>query len=148
MVNKRGFLRIVEASIAILIILGALLLLTSRGQNEVETDFNSLLVPILEEIAQDSSLRGKILSYNTTNFTADGNNGIIIDLENFVGDKIINPSLNFSVGVCELTICPLESYPENINGELYSAERVISTNLTEIDFSPKKVKIFLWEAEG
>lgn len=148
MVNKNGFLRIVEASIAVLIIFAAILLLLSRRGEITETDFNAILVPILEEIAKNLSLRGEILTYNTTNFTAVGNELIINDLENFVATRITNPSLNYSVVICELTLCPLDVYPKNINGNLYSNERVISTNLTESKFSPKKVKVFLWKKES
>lgn len=149
MVNKKGILKVVEASIAIFIILAALLLLLSRGVERSETDFNEMLVPILEEIAQDSSLRGEILDYNTSRVPEDiENKGIIDSLEDFVGPKITNPSLDYSVVICDLTICPMQNYPQNIKGNLYSAERVISTKIGETEFSPKKVKIFLWEKES
>ncbi len=144
--NRKGILRIVEASIAIFIILAALLLLMSRGVEKSETDFNDLIVPILEEMAQDSSLRGEILSYNTSLEPDDVDNaGIINNLNQFIGGKITNPALNYSVMVCDLKpICSLDPYPDT-EGNLYSAERVISTNITESEFSPKKVKIFLWK---
>ena len=120
----------------------------SRGVERKETDFNAMIVPVLEEMAQNSSLRGEILSYNTSEGSGIGNNKEIInDLEIFVGSKITNPALNYSVRICELKQVCAREYPLNIEGNLYSGERVISTNITESDFDPKKVKIFLWKKD-
>jgi len=133
--GKRGFLRIVEASIAILVILAAVLLLLSRGEEKVETDFNALLTPILEEMAQDTSLREDILEYKLgeqiSNNEKVNNENIIGDLNDFVGDRITNPSLDYYVVICDLEgICPID-YPVDIRGNLYANERVISTTLEE-----------------
>jgi hypothetical protein len=144
--GNKGFLRIVEAGIAIMIILVALLLFTSDSSRTEKDDLSARIVPILEEIAQNNSLRRRVLNYSLENPDESENDAIIGELENFVGGVINNPSLNYSVRICELKTCAMD-YPSDIKGNLYSAERVISTDVRETDFYPRKVKIFLWNKE-
>jgi hypothetical protein len=81
----------------------------------------------LDEVAQ--GYRGDVLSSNTDN------------IESFVAGRI--PSgFEYEIRICEVDdICGLDFYKE----EIYSSERIVSSNLTE--FAPKKLKIFMWLEE-
>ena len=133
MVGKRGIIRVIEASLAILIIAGAVLLLYSRTQTSQEEDLTRTLFPILEEISKNNTLRDKIVS---------GDAQSIQLINSIVDEKIKNPSLNYSVYICNRNeLCNLKAYPNTANN-IYSAERIISSTLRS--FNPKKIKIFLW----
>jgi len=133
MVNNRGWLRIVEASAAVLIIFSVILLISRQAAIPQSNDLTGTITPILEEIARNSSLREDIITYG---------NESVPQLREFVGSRIKLHSLNYEVAVCNVDeICSLVSYPSNTD-EIYTGERIISSTLTS--YNPKKVKIFLW----
>ena len=136
MKNKRGLIRIVEASIAILVIFSVLFILFVRDGGVEQEDLTNLISPLLKEIAQDNSIRMIILDGGTTGEEA---------VEAFISDKI-DSLYDYEVKICEPTaICPIgAAFPTGIDTEIYSAERIISTNFDSSGFAPKKVKIFLW----
>ncbi len=137
MVNKKGILRIVEASIAVLIVLAAILIVSTNKRSESSGDLADILPGILDEIAKNTSMRDKIFTDKA---------GAILDIENFLSTKIRNPSLGYAVIICDdiSGICGLESYPENAEGDLFVNERIIGASL-EGAYSPKKLKIYLWK---
>ncbi|MDO8459909.1 MAG: hypothetical protein Q7S74_02265 [Nanoarchaeota archaeon] len=143
--NKKGFLKIVEATIAILIIIGVLLVVVSNRQQKKSQDLTDNLFPILEEMARNQSLRAEVFQYNTSNGYTEAKNSLVLrNIDAFVGTRIKNKAYNHTVRICNLVNCPLQPYPNDAKGDIFAAERVISTNLDETNFSPRKVKIFLW----
>ena len=145
--NKKGFLRVVEATLAVIIILTVMLLIASQKDVKVSEDLTDILHPILDEIAQNDTFRTRIvIDYNTTLPPSYPNNNLILDeIRDFVGSRIKSDSLNYSASICQLNVvCPLnEVYPVESNEDIFSAERVISSTLNEAD-SPKRLKLFLW----
>lgn len=132
--NRRGWLRIVEAMTALLIILGILLTLSINKEARKSDDLGPLITPILEEIAQNAQFRTQILS----DASAEAS------IKQFVGTKITG-ALGYDVKICEPNdICSLNSYPANIDGNVYAKERMISASPEMTIYAPKKVKIFLW----
>ena len=129
MKNKRGWLRILEAFIAIILITSVLIVLYSRTiekPRRAEEIYN-LQEIILDEIADSLELREAVL------------NNRIEEIESFVSGKIPG-GFAFSIKICEVEeICELEEYKK----EVYSSERIISSVLEQ--YEPKKVKIFMWE---
>ena len=128
MKNKKGWLRIVEASFAIILILSIVLVLYSRtieNPQKSEAMYN-LEKTILDEIASIPQLRNSILQ------------GDAVNVGLFAKQRI--PSgFNFSVKICELE----EICSSNIlNKEVFSSERVVSSTLQ--DYKPKKLKLFIW----
>jgi hypothetical protein len=142
--NRRGFLKIVEATIAILIIFGALLIISSPREVQKPKDLTETLPPLLEEVAKNQTLRTKIVKdYDVNNQGASGNEPIINEIVNFLKPRVANPAFNFTIRVCSLEDrCALVPYPDV--GEVYVSERVISSVIGESNFNPKKIKIFLW----
>lgn len=136
MVGKKGFIRIVEATIAIVLILGAILILRNGNSETEDADFTETLSEILNEIARNESLRENIVKNDS-----NAKEQVIF----IIKDRINNAALNYSVRICELLDnCELENFPENAEGDIYSAERVIGASIEEPEFKPKKIRIFLW----
>jgi len=133
--NKKGWLRIVEAALAILIIFGVLLTVVGTRQIILNgQDLSALIPPLLEEISKNVTLREKIISNDSS---------AIIDINFYLKERIKQPYLNYAVKICIPTeVCSLESYPTNARGDVFAAERIISSTLTQ--YNPKKIKIFLW----
>jgi hypothetical protein len=139
MVNKKGWLRIVEATIAALVIFGALVAVSKMGGGGFERDFNAVARDMLEEISKNASLRDKIVAYTPYAYSLQDNE-TINELKNFTSPRV-GAGMNFEIRICNLNdICGLDSYVENV----YASERVISTSGTSANVEPKKVKIFLW----
>jgi len=132
--NKKGFLRIIEAVLAIMIILGVLIIVAGRNQIRTEVDLSESISPYLDEIAKDATLRDQIIRGDV-----NARNNVF----NFLDLRITNPSLGFDVVICEpADPCSLDAYPGDASQGLFAGERVISSTLPTYD--PKKVKVFLW----
>ena len=133
MQNKNGWLRILEAFIAIILITSVLLVLyvqTINNPKKTEEVYR-LQGTILEEIAFDPILRNAILKWD--------NNTV----EDFVS-KRVPEEFEFGIKICDINkICELESYIGKEGSDVYSSERIISANLT--DYKPRKLKIFMWQ---
>ena len=144
MIDKRGILRIIEAVVAIIIIVAALVMI-NRRERVAQDDLSKIVPALLAELAQDPALREKVLSYDTSNSLNQNNAQIITDLrDNFFTPRIKNKAFAYEISICDYNaVCPLVQTPYP-KGDIYSAERVISATLTNPTFAPKKVKIFLW----
>jgi hypothetical protein len=137
--NRRGFVRIVEASIAIILIITVLFLFFSRGREVEITDYSERAREILEEISRDSEMRENILDWQSGLPPSS--------VVNFVGGRIPEVYLEKEVIICNVgDICGLTSYVGE--GNVFSAERVISYNIESAPGTvPKKIKLFIWEVE-
>src|SRR3989338_10469968 len=143
MVNKKGWIRIVEASVGILLVLGVLLVLFTQNNQVEKRDLSADLSPLIEEIANNLSLREDIVKLNLTN--PDNVNSIRLKINEFLATRITNPNMAYNVSICALSdsVCPLNitPYPTSIDNQIYTKERVISPYSE--DYLPKKVKIFV-----
>jgi hypothetical protein len=141
MVNKRGWLKIVEATTAVIIILTAAFLVYSSLKPTTTKDNTIPLSDILEKIAQNSSLRNRILSYNLESPT-EFDNETKQQIRSFLSKEITSSILGYDIEICEKEdICPLTAKIDSIS--LYSSSRLISSNVSE--FSPRKLKLFVWQ---
>ena len=124
--NKKGIIKIIEASIAILIVASILFINYNKEIVSETPDYSENARDILEELANNVSLRGEVLD--------NGN------VDSFIDSKLPT-HLNYEVRICDVNAaCGISSLP---NGDVYSAERIISSNLDT--YNPKKVRLFLWE---
>ena len=128
--NNKGWIRILEAFIAVTILAGFFTFVyvsNVRNESQINEIYNLQKV-ILDEIADNIELRNKVLDNN------------LDDVKNFVEERV-PPSFNFEVKICNIEdICQLSFYVE----EVFSSERIISTTLNRQNVNPKKVKIFMW----
>jgi len=134
--DKRGIMKIIEASAAILIIFIAILTLSMTRRASTEIDLSDKITPLLEEIAKNNAIRDKVVENS-----ADVNE----TLESFLSARIIEPNIgyNFSVCINLNEICSMQgNYPKDIVGNVYAGSRIISSSLSKAE--PKRVAIFLW----
>lgn len=127
--NKKAWLRIVEAFIAIILILSVAIVVYSKNieQPRRADEIYNLEKVILDEISFEENLRNAVLA---------GQNET---LENFVEGKMAGRSFNYSIKICSIEdICSLPYYKK----EIYAKDRIISSNLSL--YLPKKIKIFIW----
>ena len=130
--DKRGFLRIVEASIAIVIIIGVLFVFFNRQQViSSELDLSEKARDILEEVSKDTALRDAVLNNDT----------VIIDA--FISSKIVENYLVYEFRLCDIGVtCGKLTFTE---GDVFSAERSISSTITNL--GPRKIRLFIWARE-
>lgn len=132
--NRRGIIKIIEATIAIILILSILMVVVSRRRDFEEMDFSKDIPPLLDEIAKNSTLRGKIVGVDVNN-----PDEVEDELRNFLSGRIIT-TFDYDVKICSPDdICGLEEYPKT---SVFAAERIIASTFQVYD--PKKLKIFVW----
>lgn len=146
MVDRKGFIKIVEASIAILLIFAVIIILVGRNNIKKTEDLSKDIPAILEEIAVNNNLRKEVLNYDIDKSKSDpANRAVITNIEDFVKTRV-RPGINYTVEICktddECTIG--ETYPQSRDG-VYAGERIISSEPGRSKISPRKVKIFLWK---
>jgi len=151
-------MRILEATIAVLIVSGVLVVVYSkqvdRGIDPVQY-FNSLQNEILDDIAIRSDLRLAVLNVEVIGGMAvdddtDGNFTIVND---FVATKA--PEFTeYSISVCplgsETDHCMLDGnlVGQTRDKELFVEDLIISADLgdgSNAIYEPKKLRLFMWE---
>ena len=145
--NKRGWITILEATIAVMLVAGVLIVVYSR-QGEEDTSLQdyvfSLQKQILMDIASNSEWRTLVLAGDVDG-TVDG----------FVGGKI-PPAYGYSLKICKLDgtegFCKLDTDEviATMDKEIFVEEIVISAELDaenseESVYGPMKVRLFVWE---
>ncbi len=133
MVNRRGWLRILEAVIAALIVFSTLLFVISTNKARQESDICGALAPLLNEIGKNTTLREQIMQERTDGVLA------------FLATQITNPALAYRVKICSpepQVLCLLEESGLE-KTEVCADERIISS--TTATFNPKRLKLFLFK---
>ncbi len=142
--GKRGWVRIVEAVISLLLITGVLLVLISKGYLKKE-DFSSEIyssqLALLREIQLDENLRTQILETDLSNGPVSWDNPAFPqDVKNKINER--KPEhLECTAKICLLDkICALDNYPTK---DVYVQSVAITATLQKYD--PKQLKLFCWE---
>lgn len=128
MKNKKAWLRIVEAVIAVLLVASILILMITKApRQDTGENMHGIQRFILEQISANETLRAEILQ----NQNSEVNKSI---------GRLISPNWNFTTRICGVNeICGMPFYVE---GNIYADEILIASNLTQ--YSPKKLKLFVW----
>jgi hypothetical protein len=128
--DRKAWLRIVEAFLAILIIFGAVLVILAKQdpKADIGEGVYERQRQILEIISKNDSLRSSIIAEDNSKVNA-------------AISTMIPPSWNFAINICNLdNICPNPGSYEN--KDVYATEVVITSTLTQ--YSPKKLRFFVW----
>jgi hypothetical protein len=128
--NKRGWLKIVEAVLAVLIIFSVVLIIMAKQQvrPDLSEEIYANEIQILNLIAQDNNLRAEILQDNPTN-------------ANIKIEQHLSQSLDFLTKICDINeACNSDLTPTD--REVYVKEVLITSTL-EI-YNPKKLRLFVW----
>jgi len=134
MVRKNGWMRIVEAALAVMIVSGVLIVVYSSQPKK--TNFSTEVENFQKQILMDFSSK--------ENFRTDILNSDDTELKEYVKSRI--PTyLGFSLKICDLdpsVPCKNDDYMSAMYKDVYVQEIIISSNLEE--YSPKKVRLFIW----
>ena len=136
--NKRGWLKIAEAVLGILIVSSVVLVTYNKARDkpDMQEFIYNLQIKILSEIASDEQLREAVLRYSGSSSPQS-----VID---FVNSELPD-NLGFEVRVCPLTEPCQSRSTEVLDRSVFVEERVISINLQSSEFNPKKIRLFVWE---
>jgi len=144
MKNKRGWIRIVEAVTALLLITGALLVVISGGylKEDISEKVYDAELTVLKEISRDIAMRTAIVavqsdsSVSWDNFDSNSLGTVKTKIE-----ERIPSYLECEAKVCNLDVaCELEI---DIDVSVYA--RSIAIAATSDEYSPKQLKLFCWE---
>jgi len=136
MKNKKAWIRITEAVISILIVLGAVLVITS---NQVEKiDISDVVyekqVNLLEIISKNESLRNEVIGGETGGETEKINEFILKNIPN---------TWSFTTNICEVDEICNDGTPND--RDVYVSETIISANLTDYpEAITRKLRFFVW----
>lgn len=130
--NKKGWLRIVEAFIAIMLIMAVLLVVIQRQRVAMNSNEEIQVKQrdIINMIVRDDSLRSEILSWKATQ----------------TSEKVkylVPAGYNYSIELCNYTeFCALNF---TVPTTVYSDETIIVSNLTHyVPNEAVKIKLFFW----
>jgi len=132
MKNKKAWLRIVEAFIAVLIIASVLIAIAvtkAPKQNQSE-NVHEMQRFVLKQISLNETARAEVLGLNkdTTNV-------------NYTIKGLLPVNWEFTTRICEVDeVCGMPFYSEK---EVYADEILITSTLKT--YSPKKLKLFMRE---
>lgn len=137
MVNKKGFMRIVEATIAVILILTSLVFLSSQRDFQENRDIGLVLPSLLEEVARNLTMREEVAG-------SVDEEVIEKNVEVALKSRINSPLVNISVELCNSTeVCFLEPYP-NTDEDIFSSERVIGGSIRNKTTETKRIRVFMW----
>jgi len=145
MKNRRGWIRILEATVAVMIVAGVLVVayVKQSGGDAGPTDyFHGLQKQILMDISSNSELRLMALSGNES------------ELNVFVGGEIPD-AFGYYLRVCGLgdisDFCKINDagvVAEIRDRNVFVEEIIVSSDLGDgsgAEYNPKKVRLFVWE---
>ena len=132
MVNRLGFIRIVEVMVAITLILGMIVVVYKNRSSEQRTpDLTEVARDILREVSSNESLRNETVAAQTNTVLMSKT---VLFINNSLPDYIL-----FELRSCDISsACGQSTY----RGNVYSAERIISADTST--FNPIKLRLFLW----
>ena len=132
--HKNGILRIIESSFAVLLLLSAVLILSSKQRERTEQENLSEELRLnLDEIARNITIREQVL-------TGSGADSQMI---NMLKQKSVKQGLNYSVIICNFDPDNACGNAPSIKGEIYSIERIIGATLTS--YPSKIIKVYVWK---
>jgi hypothetical protein len=132
MKNKRGWIKIVEAVLAVLLLSVFLVFVYIRHSDGVDIGeyVYRLERSILVDIEKNNTLRGDVLSERK-------------DRLNDFADSRISEAFDFSFEICSFSeICGLKSREYPIDKNIYADSVLITSTLEE--YEPKQLKLFIW----
>jgi len=139
--NKRGWIKIMEAFISILLIVAVALIIINKGysgRRDLSPEVYALEISMIREIQLNNSLRKEILEI--ASLPANGT-----DIPANVTTKINALTPNYLT--CEAKVCNLNSVCNlalpSATGNVYVKTGFIAGNLNI--YAPRKINMFCWE---
>ena len=158
--NKRGWIQIVEAFVALLLIIGVVLIVINKGyfgKNRAEK-IHDIQASVLREIQLSNSLRDFILNIDAVSIPVESHNGDVLDVSDTdltkfplsVWNRIDQRVSEYNYLECRAKICGLNEacglndYPDK---NVYTQPVAISASTSQAggSLSPRQLKLFCWE---
>ena len=128
MKNKNAWLKIMEAFLAIVIIIGALVIIISNQRTPASSEnIYETQRQILELISNDEDARTQILDSRS-----------LIKAEKIVEQIVPQWTGNYALIICDLNVVCNIDYHENV----YAEEILITAN--DNTYNPVRLKFFVW----
>jgi len=139
--NKRGWLRILEATIAVLLVTGALGIVYSKQLARVEPGPDEYILSLQEKILLD-------VAHNKT-FRKASVSG---DVDQFLvvqdyAREVVPLNYNLSLQACSLNDpCKLSpgAYTLTVGKLVFAEDTIIATDI-DSNYAPVRVRLFIWE---
>jgi len=131
MMNKKGWIRIVEAVFAIMMIFGGAIFLLSGtvDKADISGEVYETQRHILEIIANNEDMRKDII---------DGRTG---NINNYI-EKNVPSSWGFTTNICNVDEICNENTP--LEKDIYVSDTIISSSLSDPLANTKKLRFFVW----
>ena len=140
MVNKKAWIRIIEAFVGILLIASVLIIVLNNDSSktkDISSEIYENQVGILTEIELDSSLRNEILLFENLPIEWSG-------FSELLRNKINEKKLDYLICVGKICAigesCELDSYESK---DVYVKSVIISANSE--GHNPRQLKLFCWK---
>ena len=141
--NKKGWIKIVEAFVAVLLVTGVILISINQGyigQKDISSEVYEMELSILREIELNDTLRNYILNvielpanWDDESFPQEVKNKINARTPNY---------LDCEGKICEIDdTCDIEKY---FDKNIYAQSVTITTTLTQEQPKYRKLKLFCW----
>lgn len=148
--EKGGWLKIVEATLSIMLMFGAVLIFYQISNQKSSESLGGILPVLADEIAKNETLRSEIIALDTSN--ASETTSTQEQIHEFAIAQLGRNDINIKTAICSLNdSCTLPVAAQGANSSIFSYERIISTSLTKENFdsysSPKKIRLYLWRTE-
>jgi hypothetical protein len=131
---RRGWLRIVEALVAILIVVSSILIVLQQERARFDANLCAPLAPLLDEIGKTPALRSAVL--NSERATVN----------TFLRARITNPTLAYSFSFCAPdAVCSFEGEDVSKESDVCADERIITPDTDAQTIT--KLKIFLYRSQ-
>jgi len=136
--SKSSWLRIVEAFISVLLVMGVVLIVVARSQPQTTAadEIGKLQKYSLDYVTTDEVLRSQVLG----GYLGGVNDKLM---------AIIPGNLNYTIRLCNFDeVCALSNGSKSfvISSEVYSDELILFANLTYYNpNNAKKLKLFFWQ---
>lgn len=142
MVNKQGYIKTLEAVIAIVIILSFTFAVTPKPEPSyaLPSSVENAQVYILEEIEMNEDVREAVMTGDPT--LPGDNMYILIDAIVAVN---MPTGFDYTIGVCEESACSFSIRPDGLPADksIYTAEAMIGSYGEEA-LTPRIVRIWMW----
>jgi len=137
--NKKAFIRIIEAVIAIMIIMGAVLFFAAKQNKKIDIseDVYEKQRQILEIVANNPDMRKEIIDVII-------NGEVELFLTNDYISKNLPRTWNYAISVCKVDeVCGKGGTP--IDRDIYVSETIISANIDNYpNQESRKLVFFIW----
>ncbi|MEK6875635.1 MAG: hypothetical protein AABX30_03050 [Nanoarchaeota archaeon] len=152
--NKRGWIRVVEAFVAILLIVGVLLFVMNKGyigKADVSEKVYDIQINILRNIELNTELRQLILNAQSDNQDSVGEFYVLWTSNNFpnnVKEYIKTSLIDYDFLECEAKICELDKIcaipisDSTADKDVYA--QAVAIAATTQTYAPRQLKLFCW----